>query len=207
MPRVAAPPDVPGAILDATERLLESYGYKKMTMEDIAQEAGIGKATIYGYFNKKEDIALSVIDRHRQKILRRCREILTSVAPPDACLRQMIVESVLSGFDKAQRCRQSMDETMASLRPLALLRREHYNAELAPLLAEALQRGCEQGLFACPDVQIAARTIITCVSGFSPSNLSPRELGEREEIETRAHQVMDLLFQGLLVRPERAVKP
>ena len=32
-------------ILDATERLLSRYGYAKMTVEDIAREAGIGKGT------------------------------------------------------------------------------------------------------------------------------------------------------------------
>ncbi len=32
-------------ILDATERLLARYGYAKMTVEDIAREAGIGKGT------------------------------------------------------------------------------------------------------------------------------------------------------------------
>ena len=38
MPRVAAPPDVREAILDAAMRLMEWYGYRKMTMEDIAEK-------------------------------------------------------------------------------------------------------------------------------------------------------------------------
>ena len=34
-------------ILDAAERLLARFGYKKTTMEDIAREAGLGKRTLY----------------------------------------------------------------------------------------------------------------------------------------------------------------
>ena len=41
-------------ILDAAERLLARFGYKKTTMEDIAREAGLGKRTLYLHFASKE---------------------------------------------------------------------------------------------------------------------------------------------------------
>ncbi len=200
MPRVAAPSDVREAILDAAMRLMEWHGYRKMTMDDIAQEAQIGKATIYGYFNSKEDVALSVVDRKRKVILEQCRAILAADAPPEARLRQMVAGIVLSGFDSACRYRQSLDETLASLRAVVLSRRDEWNAELAQLLAVVIQEGCDQGVFACDNADSAAQTLITCVSGLSPTNLSPRELGSREEIAIRAQQVIDLVLTGLNTR-------
>lgn len=200
MPRVAAPPDVREAILEAAMRLMEWHGYRKMTMDDIAQEAQIGKATIYGYFSSKEDVALSVIDRKRRVILEQCRAVLASDAPVEARLRQMVAGIVLNGFDSACRYRQSLDETLASLRSVVLLRRDEWNAELAEPLAVVLQEGCDQGIFACTDAHSAARTLITCVSGLSPTNLSPRELGSREEIAARTHQIVDLILTGLKTR-------
>ena len=50
-------------ILDAWDRLLARYGYRKMTMDDLASEVGIGKGTIYLYFRGKEDLVYSHIDR------------------------------------------------------------------------------------------------------------------------------------------------
>jgi AcrR family transcriptional regulator len=44
-------------ILDATDRLLARFGYKKMTIDDLAQEVGIGKGTVYLHFSSKEEIA------------------------------------------------------------------------------------------------------------------------------------------------------
>jgi len=38
------------AILDSVGSLLVKYGYRKMTVEDIAHEAGIGKGSVYLYF-------------------------------------------------------------------------------------------------------------------------------------------------------------
>ncbi len=201
MPRVAAPSDVREAILDAAMRLMEWHGYRKMTMEDIAQEAQIGKATIYGYFNNKEDVALSVIDRKRKAVLEQCRATLATDAPPDARLRHMIAGIVVCSFDSASRYRQSLDETLASLRSVVLSRRDAWNEELAQPVAAVLQEGCDQGIFASMDVQATARTLITCINGLSPTNLSPRELGSREEIAARAHQVIDLVLIGLRTRP------
>ncbi|RKY95395.1 MAG: hypothetical protein DRQ06_03770, partial [Candidatus Hydrothermota bacterium] len=37
-------------------------GYHRTTMRDIADFAGIGKSTIYEYFDSKEELFLSLID-------------------------------------------------------------------------------------------------------------------------------------------------
>ena len=50
-------------ILDAADRLLARYGYRKMTVGDLAREAGIGKGTVYLSFASKSEIALACIER------------------------------------------------------------------------------------------------------------------------------------------------
>ncbi len=45
--------EVREAILDATDRFLARYGYKKMTIDELAQEVGIGKGSIYLLFARK----------------------------------------------------------------------------------------------------------------------------------------------------------
>ena len=55
---IVSSPSTREAILDATDRLLARYGYKKMTIEDLAREVGIGKGSVYLHFPSKEEIAL-----------------------------------------------------------------------------------------------------------------------------------------------------
>lgn len=49
-------------ILDAAQVLIGEKGYLRVTVEEIAAAAGIGKGTMYHYFKGKEDI-LSYIER------------------------------------------------------------------------------------------------------------------------------------------------
>ena len=43
-------------ILDAAARLIQKYGLKKFTVDEIALELRISKKTIYQYFGSKDDI-------------------------------------------------------------------------------------------------------------------------------------------------------
>lgn len=54
-------PEVDKAILKATLQLLATKGYARMTMDDIAAEAGVGKPTIYLRYKGKIDVATAAL--------------------------------------------------------------------------------------------------------------------------------------------------
>jgi len=49
-------------ILKAAMRVVTAYGFKRTSMEDIAQEAGVSRPAIYQLFRNKDDVFLSCID-------------------------------------------------------------------------------------------------------------------------------------------------
>lgn len=51
------------AILDATVALMEEQGYKKLSIEAIASRAGVGKQTIYRWWNGKMDLVVEAYFR------------------------------------------------------------------------------------------------------------------------------------------------
>jgi TetR/AcrR family transcriptional regulator len=54
-------------ILEAAERRFASYGFAKVTMEEIAADAGLRKASLYYYFPTKDELFMAVIEpKHRQ---------------------------------------------------------------------------------------------------------------------------------------------
>lgn len=48
------------AIIDATVKLLGSSGYVDFSIEKVAQEAGVGKQTIYRWWDSRADLVLEV---------------------------------------------------------------------------------------------------------------------------------------------------
>ncbi|WP_294940764.1 alpha-D-ribose 1-methylphosphonate 5-phosphate C-P-lyase PhnJ, partial [Tardiphaga sp.] len=48
------------AILEAARKRFLHYSYKKTTIDDIGQDAKVGKGTVYLYFDSKEDILLTI---------------------------------------------------------------------------------------------------------------------------------------------------
>ena len=200
MAAIAPKEAVKDAILDATDRLLARYGYRKMTVEDIASEAHIGKGTIYLHFASKEEVVLSHVDRIVDRLKDRLREIGSSEASTAERLRQMLLMRVMFRFDSIQHYTQSLNDLLAALRPGLLARRALYFEAEAQIFAEVLTKGRAAGEFQFDDEHATAHALLQATNGLLPYSLSTTELGERQEVEQRTADVADLMLSGLLSR-------
>lgn len=67
-------------IVQALFKLMNEYSYDKISVTDIAQKAGVGRATFYRYFKRKEDVITFFFEHTKkqfvfgQRFLPRCRE-------------------------------------------------------------------------------------------------------------------------------------
>ncbi|HEV2704638.1 MAG TPA: TetR/AcrR family transcriptional regulator [Pyrinomonadaceae bacterium] len=193
--------EVREAILDAVDRLLARYGYRKMTMDDIAHEVGIGKGTIYLHFASKEEVTLSHVDRIVERLKERLWALARSEADVSVRLRQMLLTRVLFRFDSVQHYTQSLNDLLAALRPTLLARRARYFEEEARVFAEVLNEGQRTGVFLFRDAIETAFALLHATNSLLPYSLSTTELGEREEIKEKTEQIAELLLNGLLRDP------
>jgi AcrR family transcriptional regulator len=200
MAAIAPKEAVKDAILDATDRLLARFGYRKMTVEDIATEAGIGKGTIYLHFSSKEEVVLSHIDRIVERLQGQLKEIARSDAASAERLRLMLLTRVLFRFDSIQHYTQSLNDLLAALRPRLLKRRAQYFEAEAQIFAEVLTSGRKSGEFSFDNEHATAHALLQATNGLLPYSLSTTELGAREEVEERAADVANLMLHGLLSR-------
>ena len=188
------------AILDATDLLLSKRGYQKMTIDDLAQEVGIGKGSIYLHFTSKEEIVLSHVDR----IVSRLKEKLSMIAAKNTTvekrLKEMLLTRVLHRFDSVQHYTQNINDLLSALRSQLLSRREIYFAEEAKIFADVIKQGQQSGNFAKGNAMNIAEMLLLATNSLLPAALSTQELGEREEIEKKTARLSDLLLQGLIKR-------
>src|ERR1700691_4709916 len=67
------------AILDAARTVFSREGYAASSVEDVADEAGIGKGTVYLYFKSKEELYLAALARDIRVFAAKAREEMESV--------------------------------------------------------------------------------------------------------------------------------
>jgi len=68
-------------IIDAAERLFFSRGYEDVSMDDIAREVELNKATIYLYFKNKETLFATIVLRGIQILKEKYTECMEKQVP------------------------------------------------------------------------------------------------------------------------------
>ena len=203
MRKIARREDIRDLILDAVDVLLAKFGYKKMTMDDVARQVGIGKGTIYLHFPGKEELILSHIDRIADRIVAKLREIAGSSDSPDRRIRKMLAHRVLFRFDSVAHYSQNLSDLLSSVRTSLLTRREGHFEKEAAMFEDVLREGARLGTLDCPDPRTTSFVLIQSTNSLLPFSLSARELGRREELEDQVGRIADLLIKGLLPCPSR----
>jgi AcrR family transcriptional regulator len=68
-------------ILDVTAELLLQHGYKRVTIDDVAAGAGIGKGTVYLHWRTREALFWAVLQREAMRLL---EQVLADLAADPA---------------------------------------------------------------------------------------------------------------------------
>lgn len=138
------------AILAAAWRLVEQRGLRSVTMAEIADQAGIGRATLYKYFSDVESILVAWHQRHVEGHLAQLVELRDRTGDPGARL-----EAVLEAYALIRhRSREHGNEIAA------MLHRQEHVAELVrqlhdllrDLVAEAAAAGVVRGDIAAEEL-------------------------------------------------------
>ena len=186
--------DVRQKILDAAEQRLWHYGFKKTTIDEIASDAGVGKGTVYLYFDGKEEIGLAIVAEYKKRSLQEM-ELISQDAQksPVQKLTEMLQYPILLAY---RSCRESpaMQEMIVAIKPHI---RDHIQPQQEQeyrLLANVLDEGNQIGIFDVPDTLSAARTLKMMTHGFLPPY--PCVL-EPEEMAAEIAAIVTLTIRGL----------
>jgi AcrR family transcriptional regulator len=184
-------------ILDAAERLLGRFGYRKMTVDDIAREAGIGKGTVYLSFPSKEEVVLSTVDRIVDRVCAAMEEAAARGASARERLRAMLRARILVRFEAVAGYSASLNDLLGSIRAALLARRvQHFEREIG-LLARVIAAGQQEGEIAAGAPRRIGRALVLATNSFLPYALGPDELGDAKRLRREAGDVIDIVVHGV----------
>ena len=97
------------AVLDAAARTLAGRGPGATTVDDVAEAAGVSRATVYRYLGGKDEIVAAVIGRETRQLLEQIEGLVPSAKTP-AELIETIVVTAVDGIDGSPLLHRLNDE-------------------------------------------------------------------------------------------------
>jgi TetR/AcrR family transcriptional regulator, cholesterol catabolism regulator len=130
-------------ILNAARALFNrTHDVKRVSMEDIAQEAGVSPTTIYNNFSDRETLLYEVIKELANQNLERNRDIVGSDLP----FPQKLISIIGSKMDMAGEVNSELIEKLVTQdKRIAPFVDELYEQEIKPLWQEIMADGKKQG--------------------------------------------------------------
>ena len=160
--------DVVTKILTVAVDLFRQFGFKTITMDDIARRAGISKKTLYQHFSSKPEVVLAAMTWHQEAMH---REMTDMIASADNAVEGMV------------RVNAHLNQMFRQINPLAMLELQRFFPEAYNVFREKLVhkdisairdniiRGMEEGLYREDmDADLLARYRIECCLLLFQSN-------------------------------------
>jgi AcrR family transcriptional regulator len=182
-------------VAKAALRVFFEKGYKTASLQQVAEEADICKATVYHYFKTKEEILYYIIEKntevHLAELKEHLKECRRKKMTPLEIFRELMTKYALAlNKDK---------ET-----PLLILRERHqltgeYRTKLHNI-EQAIFRFIREELGKVPDIEERFDPNVICFLLISSSHWMKYWLKEDGElaIEDAITQVLDIVLDGML---------
>jgi AcrR family transcriptional regulator len=145
-------------IFQAALRVVRENGFEGLTMDRVAEIAGVAKGSLYNYFPTKQALLQFIFDRVVSPAIERARAVVASSVSPVEKLRGVLRE----WFDHFGEYRGVFETIFAdkTVRQFcADARRTKYGEGLA-LLEAVFREGIEQGVFRGIDPQVASEIVL-----------------------------------------------
>jgi AcrR family transcriptional regulator len=180
-------------ILQTARRLFVQKGYTATSMRQVADQAGIGKATIYHHFPHKQAIVMALLNKNISR-MDETMQLVRAEGDPRRRIQIAAAASVnflLEAVDIMQIVRREVPGGRDQMQTGFM----KFYQEYIHLLADAIRRGTKQGIFRAVDPTNAARVLMTMIQGtFAMAYLSGRH---PQSPEKAAAALLDIYFQGI----------
>jgi AcrR family transcriptional regulator len=147
-------------IITTARRLFGIREYEKTTMQDVIEELGIAKGTIYYYFKSKEELLDAVINQMGDEMVNRMQSALDTGEGNALQMFQQLINAGNIAEENAEIMEQLHNPRNAGMHAAMMavaIKRS------APLYAKVIEQGCSEGLFTTANPLETAEFILTSI--------------------------------------------
>lgn len=131
-------------ILDVAERLFATKGFDNTSTNDILDEVGIARGTLYYHFKSKEDILDAMIERISNRLVAKAKTIAGKKEIPVLQRLTMTIMALNMNNDLGREVMEQVHRTQNAL--LHQKMRENLLTGVNPVITELVKEGITQGI-------------------------------------------------------------
>lgn len=184
------------AIIQSVNRLLAEKGFDAMTVDEVAAEVGIAKASLYKHFTSKEELACAAM----VMAMRRAQDVIQNIPADASALDKLKTVTRWTMMLKLQGQMPSLPSQNSSLRATLMASKDYMDGlmEVSDALGGWIEEAQAQGQInkALPAVAV----LYTLFARACDPVLEFLKMGEQHTDEQILDLVMSTCFDGLNAR-------
>jgi TetR/AcrR family transcriptional regulator len=187
-------PDKIKCIIDIAQQLFGLYGIEKISMQEIADELKISKASLYYYFPDKESLYKAVIEREHNEFLAKITNEMKNISDPVELLRKYAVLR-LSYFRKLLNLSRLRLENFSDFKPVIIETMLRFREREKGIVIGIFNRGIYSGVFAMNDPEKTASLFLDLLKGLRMSIVNSKKLMyiDQEEFDELSGMIVEFI--------------
>ncbi len=183
-------------ITQVAQNIFSRHGLLKTTVDEIAKAARMGKASLYHYFQSKEEIFKEVVKQENKFLREKIREAIINENTPQKKMKIYILKKMEYLKELVNINSALKDEYLEHYAFIEKIRGKNSREELYTI-REILQDGEDKGIFNINDIELTAFAIASAFKGMEYPWLTGISF---PEIEKNIDKLMEILFNGIVKR-------
>jgi AcrR family transcriptional regulator len=183
-------------ILQIAQEIFSKFGYKKTTLDDIANAVRKGKSSLYYYFNSKEDLFQAVIAKEVEILKQALEKVVFRSMDPEEKLREYILTKLRTFRDLAN-LYNALENDVTAIGFINDIKEKNEKDEIR-MIKRILIEGVRRDKFQIDDLNLTAIGISMTIKGLEMP-LTAGEYGAYD-IETSVDNLVRIICYGIMRR-------
>ena len=185
------------AIQEAVVNLVTQTGTRKVTMDQVAAEAGMSKGCLYIHFRSKKELLESVKTASFKPLGDQLQEILNGSNTPKQKIEKIVLR-LLGYFDEHRGLFRFLLEEREIAQSQAVRQKNSRYRNFVERIAKVLEEGVSTGLFYPMESKKVASIFIEAMIAMTARRLLEED---PDPLDEDARLLIQVLFQGIALTP------
>ena len=191
-------------IIEASQKRFGVYGVEKTSMQEIADDIKLSKASIYYYFPDKESLYKAVVEKEQVEFISKISRRILKIQEPEQLLREY-ANARLSYFRTLLNLSRLRLEAYSDLKPVFRETMRDFKEREKEIIMNIFEKGIMMGRFSIKNPEETASLFLDLLKGLRISVVNDKKMMiiEQEEYNQLLKNTIaftDIFINGLKIK-------